>query len=112
MTDEHVPRDRAQPRYLLARSFEPVLAIRANPAGARETVALRWGLVRPGAEDARALINLPMERAAKGAMKSTVRQRRCIVPLTGFYEWKHVNKLRQPFNVRRKDGKVFGVAGI
>jgi putative SOS response-associated peptidase YedK len=53
-----------------------------------------------------------MEGAAKGAMRGTLRERRCIVPFTGFYEWKRVGKARQPFNVRRKDGRVFGVAGL
>jgi putative SOS response-associated peptidase YedK len=45
-------------------------------------------------------------------MRATLRERRCIVPFTGFYEWKRAGKARQPFNVRRKDGKVFGVAGL
>jgi putative SOS response-associated peptidase YedK len=99
------------PRYNIAPS-EPLLAVRAGPGGARTTSFLRWGLVRPGSEDAKAPINLRLESAARGAMKRTLSERRCIVPLTGFYEWRRTGKARQPFNVRRKDGKVFGVAGL
>jgi putative SOS response-associated peptidase YedK len=99
------------PRYNIAPS-EPLLAVRSNPTGGREAAFLRWGLVRPGSEDAKAPINLRIESATRGAMRSTLRERRCIVPLSGFYEWKRAGKARQPFNVRRKDGKVFGVAGL
>ena len=99
------------PRYNIAPS-EPMLVVRAGSAGQREVVVLRWGLVRPGSEDAKAPINLPVERAARGALRATLRERRCIVPLTGFYEWKRAGKARQPYNIRRKDGTVFGVAGL
>jgi putative SOS response-associated peptidase YedK len=99
------------PRYNIAPS-EPMLAVRASASGGRVASLLRWGLVRPGSEDAKAPINLRLESAAKGAMKRTLSERRCIVPLTGFYEWKRAGKARQPFNIRRKDGKVFGVAGL
>jgi putative SOS response-associated peptidase YedK len=99
------------PRYNIAPS-EPMLAVRPTDAGTRETALLRWGLVRPGSEEAKAPINLPIEIAARGALRGTLRERRCIIPLTGFYEWKRAGKAKQPFNVRRKDGKVFGVAGL
>jgi putative SOS response-associated peptidase YedK len=99
------------PRYNIAPS-EPMLVVRAAESGRRESALLRWGLLRPGSEDAKAPINLPIERAARGAMRRNLRQQRCIVPLTGFYEWKRAGKARQPHNVRRKDGKVFGVAGL
>jgi putative SOS response-associated peptidase YedK len=99
------------PRYNIAPS-EPLLVVRSTEAGEREARALRWGLIRPGSEYAKAPINLPIEHAARGAMRRTVRERRCIIPLTGFYEWKRSGKAKQPFNVRRKDGKVFGVAGL
>jgi putative SOS response-associated peptidase YedK len=99
------------PRYNLAPS-EPILVVREDAAGRRQSALLRWGLVRPGSEDAKAPINLRLESAARGAMKGTLRERRCIVPMTGFYEWRRAGKARQPFNVRRKDGGVFGVAGL
>jgi putative SOS response-associated peptidase YedK len=99
------------PRYNIAPS-EPMLVVRAAGDGQREAVSLRWGLIRSGATDAKAPINLPVERAAQGAMRGTLRDRRCLIPLTGFYEWKRAGKARQPFNVRRKDGEVFGVAGL
>ena len=99
------------PRYNIAPS-EPMLAIRPGEGGDHEAVFLRWGLVRPGSEQVKAPINLRIESATKGAMRATLRERRCIVPLTGFYEWRRAGKARQPFNVRRKDGRVFGVGGI
>ena len=99
------------PRYNIAPS-EPILSIVEDAAGERKAEPLRWGLVRPGSEDAKAPINLRIESATRGAMKSTLRDRRCIVPFTGFYEWRRSGKARQPFNVRRKDGRVFGVAGL
>jgi putative SOS response-associated peptidase YedK len=99
------------PRYNIAPS-EPMLIVRAGATGERDATQVRWGLVRPGSENAKAPINLPVEHAARGAMRRTLRERRCIIPLTGFYEWKRAGKARQPFNVRRKDGKVFGVAGL
>ena len=98
------------PRYNIAPT-EPILTIRAHGSD-REAVFLRWVLVLSVSEDARAPINLRKESAAKGAMRGTLRERRCIVPFTGFYEWKRVGKARQPFNVRRRDGHVFGVAGL
>jgi putative SOS response-associated peptidase YedK len=99
------------PRYNIAPT-EPMLVVRAGGAGEREAALVRWGLLRPGSEDAKAPINLPIEHAARGAMRRTLRERRCVIPLTGFYEWKRAGKARQPYNVRRKDGKVFGVAGL
>ena len=41
--------------------------------------------------------------------------RRCIVPLTGFYEWKKLDekgKDKQPYLVTLKDGASMGLAGL
>jgi putative SOS response-associated peptidase YedK len=99
------------PRYNIAPS-EPMLIVRAGEGGRREAAQVRWGLVRPGSEHAKAPINLPIEHAARGAMRRTLRERRCVIPLTGFYEWRRAGKAKQPYNIKRKDGRVFGVAGL
>jgi putative SOS response-associated peptidase YedK len=42
------------------------------------------------------------------------RQRRCIVPVDGFFEWKAIKgqKAKQPYAIAMKDGAPFGIAGI
>jgi len=41
-------------------------------------------------------------------------QRRCILPVDGFFEWKAIKgqKARQPFAIAMKDGSPFGIAGL
>jgi putative SOS response-associated peptidase YedK len=95
------------PRYNIAPT-EPILIVRATETGEREPAVVQWGLIRSGSVPAKPAINLRVEHAARGRLQN----RRCIVPLTGFYEWKRAGKARQPYNVRRKDGRVFGVAGL
>ena len=40
------------------------------------------------------------------------RQRRCVIPADGFYEWKTVNKKKVPVHFHLKDNKLFGFAGV
>ena len=90
------------PRYNIAPS-EPMLVVRSTGAGEREAAFVRWGLVRPGSEDAKAPINMPIESVARGAMRRTLRQGRCIIPLTGFYEWKGVAGRKRPYAITLPD---------
>jgi putative SOS response-associated peptidase YedK len=41
-------------------------------------------------------------------------QRRCIVPVDGFFEWRAIVGVRakQPYAIAMKDGSPFGLAGI
>jgi putative SOS response-associated peptidase YedK len=99
------------PRYNIAPT-QPLLAVRQEPGG-RVARPVRWGLVRPSeGRPAKPMINLQAESAAKGALRSLLRDHRCLVPMTGFYEWRRSGKHSQPYNVHRRDGKVFAVAGL
>jgi putative SOS response-associated peptidase YedK len=46
------------------------------------------------------------------AFKESFRNRRCLIPADGFYEWKKAGKTKQPFHFGMKDDSVFAFAGI
>jgi putative SOS response-associated peptidase YedK len=74
---------------------------------------LRWGLMLPDAPVRGPGINVRVETVARApAYRDAFRQRRCLVIVDGFYEWERREKVRQPFAIRRTDGKPFALAGI
>jgi putative SOS response-associated peptidase YedK len=52
--------------------------------------------------------------ATSGMFQGAVERGRCLVPASGFYEWKPVpgRKRKQPFHVRLRGGVLFGFAGL
>jgi putative SOS response-associated peptidase YedK len=78
------------PRYNIAPT-QPIAVVRQEH-GARRFALVRWGLVPPFVEDPRKfslLINARSEGLmAKNAFKNAMRYRRCLVPASGFYEWR------------------------
>ena len=103
-------------RYNIAPSQE-ILAIRTDPeTGRPEWALLRWGLVpfwskEPGGK--RPLINARAEGIeAKPSFRGPMRHRRCIVPASGFYEWRRQGTGKQPYFVRPAAAEVFALAGI
>jgi putative SOS response-associated peptidase YedK len=50
--------------------------------------------------------------AEKPAFRSAFRSTRCIIPADGFYEWQRSAGKKQPYHIRRVDGKPFGFAGL
>jgi putative SOS response-associated peptidase YedK len=77
------------PRYNIAPTQE-ILAVR-EAEGGREMTLFKWGLVPSWAKDASMgarLINARSETVAeKPAFRQAFKQRRCIIPADGFYEW-------------------------
>lgn len=102
------------PRYNIAPT-QQVAAVRSSESG-RELALLRWGLVPSWAKDRSVgakMINARAETAAeKPAFRSAMRQRRCIIPADGFYEWQAQADGKQPFYIRLTDGGSFGLAGL
>lgn len=77
-----------------------------------------WGLIPSWAKDrtmASRMINARSETAAeKPSFRTALSRRRCIVPATGFYEWKAVDgrKAKQPYLISRADRKPLAFAGL
>ena len=105
----------AEPRYNLAPT-QPVLAIRVSPAGGRELVPLRWGLIphwSQGPDSRYSMINARAETlATKPAYRDAFRQRRCLIPSEGFYEWRATASGKQPYLIGRRDQAPFLMAGL
>jgi putative SOS response-associated peptidase YedK len=108
--------DRVRRRYNIAPTQE-VPVIRENRAGdAREVAVLRWGLVPHWAKDpsvGNRMINARAEGIeSKPAFREAVERRRCLVPATGFYEWKSAPGRKVPYAISLPDRPLFAFAGL
>jgi putative SOS response-associated peptidase YedK len=101
------------PRYNIAPS-QHVSVVRLEADGARRLSELTWGLRAPGAlEGDRPFINARAETAGQRvAFRDAFAERRCLVLASGFFEWEGTGKKRQPWYVRRADGRPFAIAGL
>ena len=77
---------------------------------------LIWGLVpkwAEGKEDFRPLNNARLESVdEKPSFKSLVKKHRCIIPADGYYEWQQTDQGKQPFFIKRSDGKQLYFGGL
>ena len=84
--------------------------------GERRLVSMRWGLIPPWYKKPNGgplLINARAEEIAdKPAFREAVRERRCIVPATGFYEWTKEGEARLPWWITRADGAPMALAAV
>ncbi|WP_405117841.1 SOS response-associated peptidase [Paenibacillus sp. FSL H8-0317] len=78
--------------------------------------SLRWGLVPVWAKDDKIgnkMINARSETLAeKPAFKRLVGSKRCIVPCSGFFEWRKEGTAKTPMRILMKDNSIFSLAGL
>jgi putative SOS response-associated peptidase YedK len=102
-------------RYNIAPT-DPVLAIRRDEHGGREPGRLRWGLVPGRWAEGRSgppLINARAETLKRQpAFAESFRERRCLIPADGFYEWRDDESGKTPVWISRPDGELFAFAGV
>ena len=107
--------ERVRRRFNIAPTQEAPV-IRASAAGGREVAMLRWGLVPFWAKDLKVgttMINARSEGVEeKPAFRAAIKQRRCIVPATGFFEWQGERGRKQPYAVTLPGQSLFGFAGL
>jgi putative SOS response-associated peptidase YedK len=102
-------------RYNIAPT-DPVLAVRRRDDGGRDLGRLRWGLVPGRWAERRSgppLINARAETLqGQPAFAESFRERRCLIPADGFYEWRDDERGKTPIWISRPDGELFAFAGI
>jgi putative SOS response-associated peptidase YedK len=101
------------PRYNLAPTqLAPIVT---NDAERRIALA-RFGLVPFWSESDRTgnkLINARVETVAKrSAFRDALAAHRCIIPVTGYYEWRKTNGEKQPLFIHDPSGRRLPLAGL
>ncbi|MGA2698719.1 MAG: SOS response-associated peptidase [Methanoregula sp.] len=93
-------------------STNPVIVVHERA----EAVMMQWGLVPHWAKDITAThrpINARAEGLAEKPMfRDLLRTKRCLVPASGFFEWKQEAGRKVPFYFHVKGDPVFGFAGL
>lgn len=83
---------------------------------ARILTSFRWGLVPFWAKDLKIgakAINARAESAAdKPMFRTSFADKRCLIPIDGFYEWERKAKGKLPHYIRHADGSPLAVAGL
>ncbi|MCF8415346.1 MAG: SOS response-associated peptidase [Crocinitomicaceae bacterium] len=84
-----------------------------------EIQSMKWGLIPSwfkgvdSNEIASMTLNAKIETAHdKASFKHLIDSKRCIIPSTGFFEWKTIGKEKVPYFIYPNDDSVFSMAGI
>ncbi len=105
-----------KPRYNISPSQDVAVVRRLPDDRERKFAMLRWGLIPAWVKDpakARQPINAKAETVAElPTFRVAFRQRRCLIPADGFYEWKQEGGRKQPVYICMKEGEPFAFAGL
>ena len=108
--------DRPEParRYNIAPTqLTPIVVVAGK---ARRLRMGRWGLVPPWSRDlslAGRMINAPVEEIEeKPAFHAPFSSQRCLVPASGYYEWRVRDPNRPPYRIALRAGTLFAFAGL
>lgn len=103
-----------KPSYNIAPSEETLLIF--NESGLKKASLFKWGFIPSWAKDSKnikPLINLRDDTLLnKETFSFYLKNRRCLIPANGFYEWKEENGSKKPYLFYLKDFSLFSFAGI
>jgi putative SOS response-associated peptidase YedK len=105
-----------QPRYNICPTTDIDTIVPALEQ--RGIVPMRWGLIpnwwsKPLKEMRLATFNARAESVAdKPMFRDSFKRRRCLIPTSGFYEWKNTPEGKQPYYFTRRDGQMMTIAGL
>lgn len=104
--------DEYEPRYNVAPS-QNVLAI-INDGINNRAGYLKWGFIPEYTKDDKTImINTRSETIdTRPTFKNSFINKRCIIPVDSFYEWKKETNGKTPMRIMMKDNSIFALAGI
>jgi putative SOS response-associated peptidase YedK len=104
-----------KPNYNLSPTQETPI-VRVGSEGARKIDLVRWQLVPPWEPEFKtklSTINAKSETIFESRLyKGLILRRRCIVPLSGFFEWKRDGEKKRPFAIHLKGEPIMSIAGV
>jgi putative SOS response-associated peptidase YedK len=90
--------------------------IGAKEAGGLGFTRMRWGLIPSWAKDASAgakMINARADTIAeKPAFREAFRKRRCVIPVSGFFEWQGSGAAKTPWHITSAKDEPLSLAGL
>lgn len=86
----------------------------------QELQSFRWGLIPFWTKDEkqtdeikRMTLNARADTIfSKPSFRESIRSKRCLVPSTGYFEWRHEGDRKIPYYIYLKDESIFSMAGI
>jgi putative SOS response-associated peptidase YedK len=105
-----------QPRYNVCPTTAVDVVIFGD--GQRTLVPMRWGLIpgwwkRPLKEMRLATFNARADTITEKSMfRESFQRRRCLIPVSGYYEWADTADGKQPYYFTRRDGQSITIAAI
>ena len=105
LPDANPPRHNVSPTALM-----PVIT---RAADSNRVDLMSWGLIPSRSRDPKGFINARSETAAtKPSFRKAFRTQRCLVPASGFFEWKKTASGKLPYLLKVKGQELFGMAGL
>jgi putative SOS response-associated peptidase YedK len=105
-----------QPSYNICPT-DPADVLLPKESGGLDFVRMRWGLVpywwsKP-LKQVPATFNARSDTVAtKPMFRDAFKRRRCVIPMSGFYEWRQMADGKQPFFISGDEAPVLSVAGL
>jgi putative SOS response-associated peptidase YedK len=95
---------------------QKIFAVVQMEDGGNRAVNLHWGLIPSWSKDRKISSHLINARAEtlteKPSFKNAYRHRRCLIPATGFFEWRITQAGKQPYHIHQPDHALFAFAGV
>ena len=104
------------PRYNIAPTQQVLIVRKEKGEKVRHLTTMRWGLIPSWAKDmsiGNKTLNARSETVTTTpAFRESIRKKRCLIPADGFYEWRKMGSVKQPYCFEVGDGEVFAFAGL